>query len=281
MPFGPNPHEIRRINKLIQSLPPQIAVAQSTYRDFERTMGATVRQVMSWYEAQIRALQPAIQQAASRYAALETAAEHRAVRILLRRGWFGVARHLDPFELLQSVNIYAQKGSAAFDKFVCVRFSRERHRRIQRVQKDWWCISYMKNRKPKIRAALTAYRQRKYSLAIPALLPMVEGLATAYFQRNPGLIVPRPPKQRKNIVTDAALLHPEARADYADLLLAALSKQIYKSYTFGMVRPPSTLNRHGILHGDIAKYDTEKNALLTILLLDEMCRVALSGPNVP
>ena len=110
---------------------------------------------------------------------------------------------------------------------------------------------------------------------------MVEGLAAAYFRKNPSLVVPRPGRQPTIFVSDAARLHREVRLDHADLLLTALSKQIYARYRFGADRAPSALNRHGILHGEIADFGSEKNSLRTVLLLDAMSRVALAGPVVP
>ena len=110
---------------------------------------------------------------------------------------------------------------------------------------------------------------------------MVEGLAAAYFRKNPDLVVPRPGRQATVLVKDAAILHREVRADHSDLLMAALSKQIYAPYSFDAGRAPSALNRHGILHGEIAHFGSEKNSLRAILLLDAICRIALAGPKVP
>lgn len=281
MSVVPNPDDIRRLQDFIRSVAPQIQAAQTAYRDFEKTFGATVRQVASWYADQIRTLQPVIERAARQYQALETEAHRRAVPVLRRRGWFGVAPYLNPLELMDCAAVFEKQGGVAFDRFICARFSRYRHRRLQRVTKGWWGIAYLKKRRPQVRAALAAYKGGKHSLAISALLPMVEGLAAAYFRKNPGLAVPRPGRQATVLVNDAARLHREVRADHADLLLAALSKQIYARYRFGADRAPSALNRHGILHGEIASFGSEKNSLRAILLLDAMCRVALAGPAVP
>ena len=281
MGFLPNPDDIRCFQELIQSITPQLQAAQATYKDFEKTFGTSVRQAASWYANQVRILQPVLEQVAKDYRAVETVAHRRAVPILSRRGWFGIAPYLNAFELMDGTTVFEKKGSVAFDRFVCSRFSTYRYRRLQRVTKGWWGIAYVKKRQPLIRAAIAAYKDRKHSLTISALLPMVEGLAAAYFRKNPDLVVPRPGRHATVLVKDAALLHREVRADHSDLLMAALRKQIYARYSFDAGRAPSALNRHGILHGEIARFGTEKNSLLTILLLDAMCRIALAGPKVP
>ena len=182
---------------------------------------------------------------------------------------------------MDGTTVFEKKGSVAFDRFVCSRFSTYRYRRLRRVTKGWWGVAYVKKRQALIRAAIAAYKDRKHSLTVSALLPLVEGLAAAYFRKNPDLVVRRPGRQATVLVKDAALLHREVRADHSDLLMAALQEQIYAPYSFDAGRAPSALNRHGILHGEIARFGTEKNSLLTILLLDAMCRIALAGPKVP
>ena len=99
MSFPLNPDDLRRVQELIRAVVPQIQAAQIAYRDLEKTMGATVRQIASWYADQVQTLQPVIERAATQYRALETEAHRRAVPILRRRGWFGVAPYLSPLEV--------------------------------------------------------------------------------------------------------------------------------------------------------------------------------------
>lgn len=276
-----NPDDLRRFQEAVRAMAPQIEAAQAQVKQFAEQFGSTLRQAAAAYAEQMRQLQPVVQQAIAQYQALTSEAHRRIVPILRRRGWFGVAPYLDPLELIEAADLFDKRGGLAFDTRICSQFSRKKHRKLQRVTRDWWSVAYMKKRRPHVRAALKAHREGRYSLAISALLPMVEGLAAAYFRKNPGLLVRRKGKQPTVVVKDAALLHREIRADHADLLLAALSTQIYAEYKFGAARAPSALNRHGILHGEISRFGTPKNSLRTILLLDAICCVALAGPNVP
>ena len=197
-----NPDDIRYFQELIRSVTPQLQAAQATYKDFEKIFGASGRQAVSWYANQARILQPVLEQAAKDYRivleqatkdyrAVETVAHRRAVPILSRRGWFGIAPYLNALELMDGTTVFEKKGSVAFDRFVCSRFSTYRYRRLQRVTKGWWGIAYVKKRQALIRAAIAAYKDRKHSLTVSTLLPLVEGLAAAYFRKNPDLVVRR------------------------------------------------------------------------------------------
>lgn len=255
---------------------PQINQALAAAKQFEETFGATRTQLAAWYNQQVRTLRPVLKQVAEQHAILDKTRHRRAVSVL-RNGWFGVAPYLDSHELLELADVHRSKGTAVSDKFVCRLFSRNRHERLRKVTREWWDLSYMKQRRSIVMAALRAYKQGQYCLAIPALLPLVDGLASAYFGANP-----RKGAGKSTVrIKKAAGLYCAVHPDYADLLETALIDYIYASYTLSTMKALPTLNRHGILHGKMVKYDTEENALRTILLLDVICRVALAGPVVP
>jgi hypothetical protein len=237
--------ETEHLQRLVQSMAPQLRQAAAGYRQFEDAFGATARQIVAWYHEQARALEPVIRAATEQYAILERTGHRGAMPILRRRGWFGLEPYLNALELHQIAHVREQKGATAVDRFICSRFSQNRHAKIRQVTKKWWRIRYMSKRGSKVRAALKAYRARQHSLSIPTLLPLVEGLAAAYFRANPGKLVPRPGKQPTILVKDAAALYPAARPDHADLLVAVLTDKIYARFEFGTQRAPSALNRHG------------------------------------
>ena len=260
---------------MIPDLTPFVAQIARVQQEFK----AQVRPILREFDR----LRPALSRMAEEYARFEHATDRRAIPILRRRGWFGLERYLNVLELDQIVRIYREKGASNVDRFICGRFSRKRFIRLQRVKKDWWKITYMRKRRPKINRALRAYKARNYALAIPALLPLVDGLAAAYFRTNPGTSLPKKKGGKRPTirVPEAARRYQSERPDYAELFTLAIDQTLYANYDFGKQRPPASLNRHGILHGDILGYDTETNAVKTILLLDVICRVALQGPQVP
>jgi hypothetical protein len=51
---------------------------------------------------------------------------------------------------------------------------------------------------------------------------------------------------------------------------------VYKDYDFRTAkRPPSSVNRHAILHGRVVRYGTEVNSYRIILLLDIVIRISV------
>jgi hypothetical protein len=203
------------------------------------------------------------------------------VPVLRKRGWFAIAPFLDVLEISRASSAFDSRGGIAFDRYLCKRFSLERHKRLKRMVKGWWTVRYLRSRKGIVRAAVRAHVQGEYALVVSTLLPLADGLAAAYFRKNPSLAVARTGKAPTILVKDAARHHKEVRVDHVDLLNDALEKQVYQRYQFGTGRAPSSLNRHGILHGEISKFGTEKNSLRTFLLLDALSRVAQSAPHAP
>lgn len=281
MILGPSPSDIRRMLEQVRAAEPQIREAARQMREFNARYGATIREMSSWYFDQIAKVQPYLDEAVQHYARFESDAHRRIVPVLRRRGWFAIAPHLGVLEISAAVGIFDSRGAIAFDKFLCKRFSIDRHRRLKRMARSWWNVRYLKSRKAIVRAAIRAHAQGEYSLAVSTLLPLADGLAAAYFRKNPSLAIPRSGKTPIILVRDAARHHKEVRVDHVDLLNDALEKQVYQRYKFGTDRTPSSLNRHGILHGEISKFGTEKNSLRTFLLIDALSRVAQAAPVVP
>jgi len=292
---------------MLEAMRPQMAEAMATYRqvapqmraalDYCATVAAQIResaqfvhkeltesarQALAWYREEARQLGPVLKRIGEEYAALERSTDRAVVPILKKRRWFGLERYFTPWEFHQLIAAYGKGKAKAADKYVCARFSQNRFRRLNTLTRPWWRIAYMQKRKPKVRMALKAYRNRQYALVIPILLTFADGLAHAYFRVNPANLAPTKSGKKPAVLVPQAASHYSARRpDYAGLLAAVIADGLYKSYAFGVERPPLAVNRHGVLHGDTIGYDTEANALRTILLLDSICRVALAGPRVP
>ena len=259
-----DPEQFRRAAELLRQAQPQLKAAQDQLRqaepqvravqkaiaDSERAMGRTLQEMASWHAEAMRSLEATLDQVAQWYPTFETGVYASAVPILRRRGWFGLAPHIDSVEVLNYLTVHRKKGSAASDRFICRLFAKNNHRKVRSLTRAWWRTTYLTKRRRHVLAALAAYRAGKHSLAISALLPLVDGLAAVYVRKNPTLIPRRTGRQPIIVVDDVARLHTERRPDYADLLIEAVTQKIYARYKFGSPAP-STLNRHGILHGDI------------------------------
>jgi hypothetical protein len=216
-----------------------------------------------------------------RYGMLERVGLREALPIFRKRGWFGIERHLDALELHELLEIHRKPGGGSVDRFICRRFAANRQARLRSMIREWSGIPYLAIRRRKVLLALKAHAQRQFALSIPLLLTFADGLAAAYFRANPATLPPAKGSRKATIhVPEAAGLYQAPNVDYAQLLTEAISEKLYSRYVFGQ-KPPSALNRHGILHGDIEDFDSEANSLKAWLLLGAIAAVALQGPKVP
>jgi hypothetical protein len=61
---------------------------------------------------------------------------------------------------------------------------------------------------------------------------------------------------------------------YSECVECVVWGLIYRDYHFATAKkPPSSVNRHGILHGRVVDYGCELNSYRVILLLDVMAKI--------
>jgi hypothetical protein len=102
----------------------------------------------------------------------------RLVKLLHRRGWFGIERHLTTDDLARLLRLRGKgRRSLAIDAFVCTAFRQNKFRRLAAMTRVWPKLSYMEKRKSIVRQALRAHKRREWALCVSALLPLVDGLA--------------------------------------------------------------------------------------------------------
>jgi hypothetical protein len=147
--------------------------------------------------------------------------------------------------------------------------------------RSWMTTPYLRDRRALVRQAARAHRERQYALTLPTILPLVEGLArllcVQFVPREAGKSRRDKPGMETIVTAVVHLYDADGRAsDYVTAVREIVANQIFKSYSFANEAPPSRVNRHGILHGQIPNYATEANSLRAFLLLDIVVRVARS-----
>lgn len=135
----------------------------------------------------------------------------------------------------------------------------------------------MEKRKKAVRAAIGAHKRRQYNLAIPTLLPLIDGLAAEIVAATASL------KRKAIYTTDVAVMYNAEEAEvWSECVEQVVCALIYKEYDFRTVKkPPSSVNRHGILHGRVIDYGSELNSYRVILLLNVMAKMAEQKTNKP
>lgn len=192
--------------------------------------------------------------------------EKRIFAVLAKRGWLGLEEYLTSTEMRRILVLNKSGGKKAVDAFVCRKFRRHRHKLLNKVVRSWWRAPYMKRRRRAVRAALKAHKEQRYVLSMPTLLPLVDGLAVRFVGRLSGS---RKAIQQKEA---AKRYHSVEKEVWSECVETVITSLMYKDYDFTK-KPPSTLNRHAIMHGEVIGYASEANSLKVMLLVDTYVRI--------
>jgi hypothetical protein len=206
--------------------------------------------------------------------------DRHAAGVLLTRGWLGVERHLTTVQLAKLVHVQGRGKGAEIDRRMCAAFRRNRGARLRSMTKAWKAVPYLNDRRHIIRQAQAAHLEKRYALSIAALLPLVDGLAAEVRRANMSLVPATSKKRRVIAVNDVVHLYDPAQGrsrHWSAVVLMAVSQRIFKDYDFDTQRAPAKNNRHGVLHGRIPQYASEKHSLQTFLLLDVMACIAANN----
>lgn len=196
--------------------------------------------------------------------------EEAVFDLLAKRGLTGMEEFLTPGEISHILKLKETKGVRAVDAYIFRQFRRNKFKALNAMVREWWKVPYLKKRKTIVLKALRAHKKGDYELAIPALLPLADGLSAEIVKGTPGLV-------KKTIYAkDAAALYrkrePEVWSVCFEQVVCSL---VYKNYDPRSGKPPaSSINRHGILHGSVLTYASELNSYRVIFLLNVMAKLA-------
>jgi len=129
---------------------------------------------------------------------------------------------------------------------------------------------FTKQRMRIIKDSFWAHQHKKYTLSIPSLLPIIEGIAGDYCNKVKGLKVPKEKTTRK-VKEVVKLLKLQGDKYEAEILLELILNQLYASTDSNKFRKSKNkkkLNRHGILHGSYSGYPDATRSLKCFMILD-------------
>jgi hypothetical protein len=134
---------------------------------------------------------------------------------------------------------------------------------------DKWPESrfFTHNRMVIIRDALEAHRNKKYTLSIPALLPIIEGVCGDYcIEQKAGIGKSKSFQKAEKAIQS---LGTKGEQYVSELVLEYISNQLYiSSDKLKTSRNKKYLSRHSILHGSQTGYADCARSLRCFLLLD-------------
>ena len=187
--------------------------------------------------------------------------------VFIQSGWFFCpSMGLLPFDYFYSPVFAYQSGR--MDRVTALMkllYGKDSWKFLEDVVNGWPSNKlFSKQRKVIIQDALWAHKNKKYSLSIPALLPIIEGICGDFCKSNK-IQVSR--NDAKNKV-EASLKHIEDKF-FTDLCLEFIEKQLYNDTNFlRSSKNKKFLNRHSILHGLNSGYSDCARSLRCFLLLD-------------
>jgi hypothetical protein len=184
--------------------------------------------------------------------------EKALLAFTINQGLIGVERHFTDEQLWLLIRWTMEHGDAVVNQRLPEFFTLKD---IEPMVNAWSNIPYLMSRKKICSDAVQAYRMGLYSLVIPALLPLAEGLASE--------IVPDPRRvDAVKLASKAQMTHRTTDADFGAATLEILERFYYGREDFSQPAAPEQFNRHRILHGRVPDYGTAANSIRAFLLLD-------------
>jgi hypothetical protein len=188
--------------------------------------------------------------------------EPEACRLLSQAGWLGMDHHFSIHQLRESVLRHKSEGEASMNEAILAYFNGDDFALMEAMTEHWLGIPYLRDREKIIRDAVYAHKHGLFTLSIPALLPLVEGLSAEILGTATTKAVSLLAEDR--MANDPELWMQGFR-DFVEQVLC-------KGYEFGK-DPAPYLNRHGILHGRVFDYPSALNSTRVFLLIDAVAEL--------
>lgn len=231
----------------------QIAALINAFAGFQDDLSQKMQQSMAQ-------LQEGVDQMARQFAA--GMAEYERVegekfKLVCKGGWLGMERHFTSEFLLAALEVQERSGEAAMNDAIGGLFNAKDSALLVAMTEEWARIPYLFDRQAIVRDAMSAHRAGQFTLSIPALLPLAEGLCAEILDSNATNVV-------KPLARD---WHSRENEVWVQLFHDIVEDVIYKTYAFGK-DPAPYLNRNGILHGRVPDYASQHNSTRVFLLID-------------
>lgn len=186
--------------------------------------------------------------------------------ILSARGWWILQRDINGPVKRELLRLGREGQTSGIDCYLCSLFNENDGARLRQRIEAWFKLPYLADRKQIILDSLEAHKAGKWTLTVPTLLPLVDGVIRRF--RKEHLRRSKNPKRgiRADEFVDYYRRHQPKL--FGKPFASFVLDHIFASFDFNNGTSPSSINRHAILHGEIFDYATEANSLKVFLLLD-------------
>lgn len=191
-------------------------------------------------------------------------------RALSGAGWWVLPRDING-PIKRHLRELGREGNPAMiDSYLCSLFNGENTPKLRDKIESWFDLPYLNDRKRIILDAADAHNSRKWTLSIPTLFPLVDGLTRKF--RRERLRAGKKPGGTMQVSRVTDYYKRKQPKLFGASLDDLVRKHLYANFDFNAGKPPSSVNRHGVLHGEISDYATEANSLRVFLLLDTIAQ---------
>ncbi|HVZ58731.1 MAG TPA: hypothetical protein VG935_03210 [Patescibacteria group bacterium] len=191
-------------------------------------------------------------------------------RALIESGWF-ICPSLDPvpYHYIRNAVIQYDKGrKGSVTVFMKSLYGDKDWEYLDKVVNGWSTNKFFTKQRVKIiKDALHAHKNGQYTLSIPALLPIIEGICGDFCKtQNIHVNDSASSQKAKNAMQK---LKTDGKEYVSELVLEFIENQLYiNTGNLRALRNKRFLNRHGILHGSYSGYADCARSLRCFLLLD-------------
>lgn len=152
-------------------------------------------------------------------------------------------------------------------------YSKNNHEKLEQTVESWVNNPLFASRMQIIRDALEVHKKGKYTLTIPTLLPLTEGIAREFLLQEGINDWPRESTSGRRLIPEAVRQGTENSyfsISSADVLIWWIQNVAFEDTRNLEVRGPNfgVLNRHNVLHGFQLDYANEDDSLRLFLTLD-------------
>jgi hypothetical protein len=187
-------------------------------------------------------------------------------RILSARGWWILQRDINGPVKRELLRLERDGKSSGIDCYLCSLFNENDGARLRERIEAWFKLPYLADRKQIILESLEAHKSGKWTLTVPALLPLVDGLMRRF--RREHLRRSKNPKRSMHADKFTEYYRRNQPKLFGKSFATFIREHMFATFDFNNGASPSSINRHAILHGEIFDYGTEANSLKVFLLLD-------------
>jgi hypothetical protein len=210
-------------------------------------------------------------------AKLLTSEDDELSRILSAHGWWILSRDINGPVKRALLQLGREGKAAEIDRYLCSLFSENDAARLRQKIESWFKIPYLTDRREIIFDSLDAHTRGKWTLTVPTLLPLVDGLMRRFRKEH----LRRSKNPHKTMHADRFVDYYRRKRPklFGKSLKHFMLKQMFAKFDLNNGASPSSINRHAILHGEIFDYATQANSLRVFLLLDTISQFIQTVEN--